>query len=125
MKCHIDGCNNEIPPTRSAYCSAECAAAGQRLHARANVARERADLFVRPDTAKTPRTCLRCGRRFLSHAAPKYNRICPQCSEQEPGWSKRAQPAHLSRPLDNRDQLESPLAPTDSALSLTQPRRTL
>ena len=70
--CECDGCENPVPYPRRQYCSDKCGRVAHRQRAKLMAAPP-----VRVNSQRKRRTCLMCGREFMSDG-PGYRR-CDRC----------------------------------------------
>ena len=80
MKCQHRGCTKSVPHARRKYCSDTCrrqATTARRLSMRKLMAEATS---ARRGSVVKHRTCLRCGKKFLSQGP--WNRFCETCSHR-------------------------------------------
>jgi len=79
MNCERPGCGQNIPVNRRRYCSDDCSRQVHRGRARELILARRAAAEREPLEQAT-RSCLGCGRMFLSSGP--WNRFCSRCKKR-------------------------------------------
>ena len=79
MNCERPGCSQSIPANRRRYCSDDCSRRVHRARARQLILTRRAAAQREP-LEQGARSCLGCGRMFLSSGP--WNRFCPRCKKR-------------------------------------------
>ncbi len=91
--CNRDGCDNEIPPGRSAYCSNYCSRLVKNNRLYDARRRETSEDNLRYNSQEKIRTCLQCSHHFPSDGP--WNRICSHCTRNSRA-PPRARAVHVA-----------------------------